>query len=224
MLETGLGNDMNSWPKSFIKKINHYATVLVYNRIGYKGSVDESTKRNKGMIKASQVAENLHDLLAKLDIRQPVILCAHSLGGLYVHYFARKYPEQVVAVVLMDASSPDDTKNSPFTTSAKLTPGTIGSREDEGMYPSMLQIRKLPPFPQVPLFIIVANNHYPDAKHPDLEKRWLALQERSLRLSNESELIIADGSGHYVFRDQPNVVITAVVKSIEKSEGVANKL
>lgn len=217
VLESGLGNDMNSWPKDFILTLNRYGTILIYNRMGHEGSFYFSTDKNKKTILAKQTAENLHDLLHQLNIDKPVVLVGHSLGGLYMHAFARSYPKQVAAVVLIDASSPDENKNTPFKTQSVLPKGSTAYREFEGIYPSDLQIRQLPPFPDVPLLIIVANNHFPPTKRPHFEALWLKLQKKSLRFSSKSQLIVADGSGHYIFQDQPAVVINAILSSLQLS-------
>jgi pimeloyl-ACP methyl ester carboxylesterase len=217
VLESGLGNDMNSWPKDFILKLNRSATILIYNRMGYEGSFYFSTDKNRKTILAKQTAKNLHDLLHKLNINRPLVLVGHSLGGLYMHAFARSYPKQVASVVLIDASSPDENKNTPFKTQSVLQKGSTAYREFRGIYPSDLQIRQLPPFPNIPLLIIVANNHFPPIKRAQFEAMWLKLQKKSLRFSSQSQLIIADGSGHYVFQDQPAVVINAILSSLQLS-------
>jgi pimeloyl-ACP methyl ester carboxylesterase len=42
-------------------------------------------------------------LLDALGVREPVIVCGHSLGGLYAETFARLHPERVSGVVLVEA-------------------------------------------------------------------------------------------------------------------------
>jgi len=83
--------------------------------------VAASLKKNSA-VTADRVATKLHALPAAADIRPPYILVGHSLGGLYVQMFARKYPREVSGVVLLDSSSPD--APSELKTRARLEPGT----------------------------------------------------------------------------------------------------
>src|SRR5689334_275393 len=78
VLEAGLGNDMSSWPTDFIKKLNRFATVLIYNRVGHESSYYFANGSPKEIILANDTAKNLHDLLARLKITRPVILVGHS--------------------------------------------------------------------------------------------------------------------------------------------------
>ena len=48
-------------------------------------------------------------LLDALGVRQPVVVCGHSLGGLYAEAFARLHPERVAGVVLVEAHAPNVT-------------------------------------------------------------------------------------------------------------------
>ena len=52
-------------------------------------------------------ARELERLLARSGEPGPFILVGHSYGGLLAANFARRYPEQTAAVVLLDASPPD---------------------------------------------------------------------------------------------------------------------
>ena len=121
VLLSGLGNDMRSWSPSLIEALNRLAGVLIYDRRGY----DLSAALPPRPVTAEAVAADLERLLQALRIREPVVLVGHSLGGLYAQYFARNYPRQVAAVVLIDAASPFEPIDDPrFATRAALEPGT----------------------------------------------------------------------------------------------------
>src|SRR6185503_20094557 len=38
------------------------------------------------------ITAELHEVLAKLDVDEPVILVGHSVGGIYARYYANAYP------------------------------------------------------------------------------------------------------------------------------------
>lgn len=48
------------------------------------------------------ITSELHHVLAKLQVEEPVILVGHSVGGLYARYYANTYPDQVSAVIGLD--------------------------------------------------------------------------------------------------------------------------
>ncbi len=48
------------------------------------------------------ITAELHEVLAKLDVDEPVILVGHSVGGIYARYYANAYPGEVSAIVGID--------------------------------------------------------------------------------------------------------------------------
>jgi pimeloyl-ACP methyl ester carboxylesterase len=71
--------------------------VVVVEGFGYGYSdldVGERTIEN--------ITAELHEVLAKLQVDEPVILIGHSVGGVYARYYANAYPEEVAAIVGID--------------------------------------------------------------------------------------------------------------------------
>ncbi len=56
---------------------------------------------------AERNARRLHALLAAAGVHGPLVLIGHSLGGLLNRAYAGLYPEQVVGMLMLDASHPD---------------------------------------------------------------------------------------------------------------------
>jgi pimeloyl-ACP methyl ester carboxylesterase len=54
----------------------------------------------------AQVVGELHDLLASAGVSGPYVLVGHSLGGLFNLLYARTHPDQVVGMVMVDATLP----------------------------------------------------------------------------------------------------------------------
>jgi pimeloyl-ACP methyl ester carboxylesterase len=48
------------------------------------------------------ITAELHEVLAKLHVDEPVILVGHSVGGIYARYYANAYPDEVSAIVGID--------------------------------------------------------------------------------------------------------------------------
>jgi pimeloyl-ACP methyl ester carboxylesterase len=119
VFEAGLGNGIATW-RLVAGPIATFARAVLYDRAGLGRSVPMMNKR--AAVTADRVATNLHALLAAADIGPPYILVGHSLGGLYVQMFAKRYPNEISGVVLVDSSSPDAPPG--LKTRARLDPGT----------------------------------------------------------------------------------------------------
>lgn len=207
VFEAGQGNDISTW-SSIAKKIGSFAQVILYDRAGLGRSLPLSSRDSA--ITAEEVATRLRAVLKAERIEPPFILVGHSLGGLYVQMFARKYPRLVSGVVLLDSVSAD--APSELTTLSTLEPGTTAFWEEHGVEKSNQQVRSSPPFPPVPLVVIAATDHGPFFR--EWEPTLLRLQEELRTMSPYGRLVVAKGSGHDVQRDRPELVISAVKEVI----------
>jgi pimeloyl-ACP methyl ester carboxylesterase len=81
-------------------EIAKFTRVCTYDRAGFGWS-----DRNPKLPRTSQQSvDELHLLLTKAEINPPYILVGHSLGGVNMRLYASQYPEDVVALVLVDSS------------------------------------------------------------------------------------------------------------------------
>lgn len=200
VLLSGLGNDAQSWPRAFVEALNGFAGVLVYDRRGYGGSAAPAAQA----VTARATAADLQALLRGLSIREPVVLVGHSLGGLYAQYYARRYPHEVAAVVLIDAASPFEPIGDPrFANRAALVPGSPAALENAGVDPAILETRALPPFPPIPLLVLSATEHQ---SPPDVERLWQQIQAQIAAQSPLGRQVIVRGSGHAIQDEQPDLV------------------
>jgi pimeloyl-ACP methyl ester carboxylesterase len=204
----GLGNASTTW-NSVAGPIASFARVVLYDRPGLGKSlplVDTTSP-----VTADRVAAHLRTLLAAAGVPPSYILVGHSLGGLYVQMFAKRYPREVLGIVLLDSSStdaPDELK-----TRARLEPGTAAYLEQEGIPQSNRQVVDAGPFPDVPLTVIAATDHGPHFK--EWEPMLMRLQRGLAALSPRSTFIVAEGSGHDVQIDRPDIVVEAVRRLAE---------
>lgn len=76
--------------------------VVRYDRAGIGYSDASDTPRDP-----ETIARELHTLLEKAGESPPYILAGHSLGGPYIRVFAQLYPDEVVALALLDCTHPE---------------------------------------------------------------------------------------------------------------------
>jgi len=100
VFENGLGATLDWWAK-VVPALEADTTVLAYNRAGYGRSSTVDTTRD-----GQHVVQELRDLLRERGLQPPYVLVGHSLGGLYMQWFARRYPQEVRALVLVDSTHP----------------------------------------------------------------------------------------------------------------------
>jgi pimeloyl-ACP methyl ester carboxylesterase len=217
VFEAGLGNDSSTW-KLVAPPVAAFARVVLYDRAGLGQSLPMTSKNSA--VTADEVAARLHGLLAVAGLRSPYMLVGHSLGGLYVQMFARKYPDEVSGVVLLDSSSAEAPAE--LKTRARLEPGSPAYLEEEGIPESNKQLTNGGPFPDVPLTVIGATDHGPFFK--DWEPTLMQLQKQLATLSPQGTLVVAQGSGHDIQFDRPDVVIDAIKRMAETAArtGVPN--
>ena len=102
VLLNGAGGSLEGWFRVF-GPLEAVSTVVAYNRLGIGRSSRPAVPQTGDV-----VVRMLHALLETLGLRPPHILVGHSLGGLFINLFARMYPDQVAAVVFLEAAAPED--------------------------------------------------------------------------------------------------------------------
>jgi pimeloyl-ACP methyl ester carboxylesterase len=107
ILEAGLGAITSGW--GWIQpEVAKFTRVVSYDRPGLGWSESGNSSPS-----ASHIAWQLHQLLQASGIEGPYVLVGHSMGGLLVRVFENLYPDEVVGMVLVEASHPDQHERSP---------------------------------------------------------------------------------------------------------------
>ena len=100
VFENGSRATIAGWDK-VLDAVRPSATVFAYNRPGYANSDATAAPRD-----GATIVEQLRATLKRKGLHPPYVLVGHSLGGLYMQLFARRYPEEVQGLVLVDALYP----------------------------------------------------------------------------------------------------------------------
>lgn len=98
--EAGSGEDSLTWSlvQGTLAKDIRFCS---YDRAGLGWSESQPGPRD-----ARSIADQLHALLVAGEVRGPLILLGHSLGGLFIRAYAAQYPDQIVGLIFLDASTP----------------------------------------------------------------------------------------------------------------------
>jgi pimeloyl-ACP methyl ester carboxylesterase len=186
--------------------------ACVYDRAGL-GRSDPNPKTAT----YQAATDDLHTLLRRGHIPGPYVLVGHSLGGLLARLYAHQHPADIAAVVLVDATPVDW-----FPTVQRLLPAALLSpltHNPEGFdlrhgLSSLTPLDRPGALDRRPLAVIWAPSQpppgLPASTTRQLAGRWEAEQTRLGRLSSASRLQRVPGSGHYLQRDRPKLVVAGI--------------
>jgi pimeloyl-ACP methyl ester carboxylesterase len=209
VFENGLGGTMFWWGKVF-PEISKDITAFAYNRPGYGKSEPISTLRD-----GVHVVDELRSLLRSKGLTPPYVLVGHSLGGLYMQLFARRYPEEVNALILVDSTHPAQFKdkgsieNWPawFRLIFRMTLSSVGKAEMDAINATGEAVLALPPFTGKPVIVLSALQ--PMKENSELADDANEKRKDIAKLYPGSKQIWVD-SGHGIPLDKPESVISAI--------------
>lgn len=239
IVEAGLGEpavESGTWGK-VVDEVAKTTRICIYDRAGL-GKSDAVTNA----LRTSQdIVNDLHKLLVNAKVPQPYVLVGHSIGGFIVRLYASQYPDEVVGIVLVDSSHPDqwskwlaalppESANEPesikngrkFLTSQLTDPANNPERMD--IKTSAAQVRAAGNFGDKLLIVL---SHSPDWRMaPDLpddvsrklEQVSQTLQSDLTHLSSKSTHKSAAKAGHYIQTEDPQLVIEAILKVVDATQ------
>ena len=178
----------------------------------------------------AEVVTELHDLLAAADVPGPYVLVGHSLGGALNFLYARTYPDEVSALVIVDSPLPPERGLiSPqlWEKSAIMTipPDAIPGYELESYDLNTLfdEIEAAPPLADIPVIVItrgetrMSEDPIPDGVGGLTAAEVEAINETQREAQAAfpasvpgAEQITVPGTTHYVQTQRPDAVIEAI--------------
>jgi len=209
VFQSGLGDGMDVWAP-VIHRVAPGTAVFAYDRVGYGASTVVPTAPRRD---PCTIARELHDTLQAAGVPPPYVLVGHSIGGLYQYAFAKLYPDEVAAVLLVDPTHPDHwarmQREAPA--SARLINGmratvftaTVRAEFDAQAGCADELAARAPTHMPVRLLVRssfgLAEPPAFEALVRRLEAEWPTLMPGTTRRQVE-------GAGHYIQKDSPDVV------------------
>jgi pimeloyl-ACP methyl ester carboxylesterase len=234
VIDTGVGETYESW-LPLMESLAQGARVCSYDRAGYGRSEPGPMPRD-----AERAAGELHRLLLDSGQNGPFLLVGHSLGALNLQVFAARYPDQVAGLVLLDPSPrgwltgdnfpelramfrqetavmrgmADEASVSSSASERKRTPflNMVASEHEQLLERTARQLAAIDTFGGIPLTVIASTEPNPafGASAEAFQQYWIEESRRLAAMSENGRFILAEGSGHHIHLDAPDVVIDAI--------------
>lgn len=238
VFENGSGMALDQWTssKNFLSCIKKHSSLFFYDRNGLGNSSVDFKTSVSNPITAELVTTKLIKLLVQLHIPGPYILVGHSYGGVYADYFARRYPNLVSGLVLVDPTPPHlefsnaFKKQQAYLESWAAQPNTVVYKEhtyaDEkksnfmipsaevfyqikGVAKTRQELNALSPLPnKIP--IIVISSTQMESLNPMVGK-WFAQQKQYLNTNSKSKAFQVQAH-HTIWNDCPELVCSQINK------------
>lgn len=180
---------------------------------------------------AQDVVQDLHALLAAAHVPGPYILVGHSLGGLFVRLYAQTYPDQVRALVFVDAFPVEipSLMGSDWPTYRQMLDQPLPQFANSPSFEvididkSIEQVAAAPAFPPVPTVVLTRTEPFaipgtvPAEQGAKLERAWREATADLIALRPQTPHVIATGSDHFIQLHQPDLVVAGVRLIMQRS-------
>jgi pimeloyl-ACP methyl ester carboxylesterase len=216
ILEAGTGDSSEVW-NAVQEQVQKFVRVCSYDRLGLGKSDKVAVTHTAG-----EIVEDLHGLLHAVPVPGPYVMVGHSIGGIYVRKYAALFPTEVKGLVLLDSAHEEQ-----FSRVSALSPEwaqRIASKfpaDDQRAHGFLPGNEKLAWHFDKPL-IVIEHGEMPSAAASDpmakqSEAVFHTLQQDLVSRSKYGQLREAKKSGHYIQRDQPELVVQAIKDVIRES-------
>lgn len=215
ILEAGSGDSSEVWAV-VQKQVEQFAHVCSYDRLGL-GKSDKVTPAHN----ADEIVDDLHQLLHAARLPPPYVMVGHSIGGIFVRKYETAYPAEVSALVLVDSGHEEQ-----FARVSQISPEwaqRIHARfsADEQRFGGYLPNERLEWHFNGPLVVIEHGQMPPSAASDPMAQQsevvFHILQKDLAGRSKLGQLRKAKTSGHYIQRDEPELVTQSIKDVITES-------
>lgn len=219
LFESGAGDDGAVWAP-LAEHVHDVigATVIYYDRSGFgQSQLNPNHTKDEDFGIVNGILE-LETGLEKLGFFDDLILVSHSYGGFYSTLLSARHPDKVLFNVRVDANLADQYTEDVFKKAMADNEVKKLKAEHLGMYYLGINFENTVrymwdiEYPEsVPAIDIVS----PIQRH-HTDDEWALLMETHDKFVNGASNrtgITAYGSGHYIYRDNPGLVLNSIVKA-----------
>ena len=219
ILDSGLDSDSNAW-LTVMPRVQGSVRICAYDRAGL-GRSESASKTPRTSL---DMVTELHTLLNNAHLDDVYVLVGASIAGFNVRLYASEYPQEVVGIILVDASHPDQfarfleamPPESPDE-SAELRELRRNFSEPfqsiEGMdiEASATQVRTTGLLGDIPLTVLTAGAAPSNEIDRMLDEVWMEMQKELAALSSNSKHIVVPNATHCIQCDDPEAVADAIL-------------
>lgn len=215
--------------------ISARATAVTFDRPGVGDSEPGPPPRDAG-----RVARELRALLQAVDAPAPYVVVGHSIGTIFAHVFAGTYPDDVAGLILLDPGHKDMLDGFADTLAAderrtwdefwrgvwisyEERADGVG-REVQAVDASLAQQRASSLRADLPLLVVSAldperASSFVAQLSPTTRQSYFAylrrFHERLAALSTRGRRVTAEGSGHMIPVERPDLVVQFINEMLD---------
>jgi len=216
ILEAGTGDSSEVW-SAVQKQVEQIAKVCSYDRLGLGKSETLAVAHT-----ADQIVGDLHELLRAAPVPPPYVMVGHSIGGIYIRKYAALYPTEVAGLVLLDSAHEEQ-----FARVSQISPEwaqrirerfPADAQRAQGFLPGNERLTWQFNGP----LIVIEHGQIPpsaasDSNAQQSEAVFHLLQKDLAGRSKYGQLREATKSGHYIQRNEPELVTQSIKDVIQES-------
>ncbi len=211
VLEAGGGrfSDVYEGIQDTLSKLTGYR-VISYDRSGFGRS-----ELGPADLTATGEVQVLRKCLESMNIKKKIILVGHSYGGFLIQLFAKEFPDLVEGLVLIDPMNVDfvnkfglDSLNAytPYFDNPLETWQIAGNRMVDNFQYALEKLRGYELPRNIPVLLITSGNA------PFNSAVWRKCHEEMVMNSPFHRLIIAEGCGHDILTENPDLVLYSIIE------------
>jgi pimeloyl-ACP methyl ester carboxylesterase len=202
-----------------------FSRVCSYDHAGH----GESDKAPVALQSVDEVVDDLHGWLKASGEKSPFILVSHSIAGLYARRFVTRFPGEVAGLVFVDSSHEEQAWR--LHELDPQGPGLDGVTAQLGYY--VKPGERLEWRTDLPLIVLgrgmpsprrardgsdSSTNRMTEEQFAAWDRTWRGFQEDLAKRSTHGEFRPAEKSGHFIQRDQPQLVIEAIRDIVSRTQ------
>jgi pimeloyl-ACP methyl ester carboxylesterase len=197
--------------------VSSFARVCSYDHANF----GDSGKAPVKLQSVDEVVDDLHAWLTAAGERGPFILVGHSSSGFHARRFFKRYPREVAGLVFVDSAHEEQALRLHELDPEGPAPDHVAERIGFLVKPG----ERLEWRTELPLIVLgrgtpfertardrsnSQTNRMTEEQFAAWDRIWREFQQDLAKRSTRGEFRIAEKSGHWIQRDQPELVIEAI--------------